>query len=87
MGNGGFYSHVNESQGVSAWWKETAQTRVFVLSPSLLLNRHEHQSIKAELLLPIMPIGIVAYALRFRGTTFVETAVDSLRYNKIQFRN
>ena len=35
---------------------------VFVLSRSLLLNRLEPQSSKARLLLPIMPIGIVAYA-------------------------
>ena len=26
MGNGGFYGYLIESQGVSAWWKETAQT-------------------------------------------------------------
>ena len=32
------------------------------LSRSLLLNRLERQSSKAKLLLPIMPIGIVAYA-------------------------
>ena len=38
MGNGGFYGCLIEPQGVSAWWKETAQTRVFVLSPSLLIN-------------------------------------------------
>ena len=50
-------------QGISAWWKETAETQVFVLSPSLLLNHLEPQSSKAKLLLPIMPIGIIAYAL------------------------
>ena len=33
-----FYGCLSEPQGVSAWWKETAQTRVFVLPPSLLLN-------------------------------------------------
>ena len=33
-----------EPQGVSAWWKETAQTHVFVLSRSLLLNHLEPQS-------------------------------------------
>ena len=62
MGNGGFYSCLSEPQCVSAWWKETAQTHVFVLSFSLLLNRLEHQSSKAKLVLPIMPIAIVAYA-------------------------
>ena len=62
MGNGGFYGCFNEPQGVSAWWKETAQTRVFVLSHSLLLNHLETQSIKTKLLLPIMPTGIVANA-------------------------
>ena len=34
-----FYGCLSEPQGVSAWWKETAQTHVFVLSHSLLLNR------------------------------------------------
>ena len=49
MGNGGFNGCFIEPQGVSAWWKETTQTS-------------EHQSSKAKLLLPIKPIGIVAYA-------------------------
>ena len=35
---------------------------VFVLSRSFLLNRLEPQSSKVKLLLPIMPIGFVAYA-------------------------
>ena len=35
---------------------------VFVFSRSLLLNRLEPQSSKVKLLLPIMTIGIVAYA-------------------------
>ena len=61
MGNGGFYGCLSEPQGVSAWWKETAQTRI-ILSRSMLLNHLEPQSSKAKLLLPIMPIGIVAYA-------------------------
>ena len=34
MGNGGFYGYLNEPQGVSARWKEAAQTRVFFLSRS-----------------------------------------------------
>ena len=62
MGNGGFYSCLSEPQGVLVWWKETAQTRAFMLSRSLLLNHLKPQSSKAKLLLPIMPIGIVAYA-------------------------
>ena len=62
MGNGGFYSCWIESQGVSAWWKETAQTRVFFLSPSLLLYDLEPRSSKIKPLLPIMLIGIAAYA-------------------------
>ena len=62
MGNGGFYSCLSEPQVVSAWWKETAQTHVFALSLNLLLNRLEPQSSKARRLLPIIPIGIVAYA-------------------------
>ena len=28
MGNGGFYGCLSEPQCVSAWWKETAQTRI-----------------------------------------------------------
>ena len=28
MGNGGFYGCLGKPQGVSAWWKETAQTRI-----------------------------------------------------------
>ena len=54
MGNGGFYSCLSEHRGVSAWWKETAQTHVFVLSRSLLLNHLEPQPSKNKLLLPIM---------------------------------
>ena len=62
MGNGGFYGCLSEPQGVSAWWKETAQTCVFLLSRSLLLNHLKPESIKTKLSLPTMPIGIVAYA-------------------------
>ena len=47
MGNGGFYCCLSEPQGVSAWWKETTQTRVFMLSFSLLLNHLKPQSSKA----------------------------------------
>ena len=47
MSNGGFYGCLSEPQGVSAWWKDTAQTRVFVLPPSLLLNHFKPQSSKA----------------------------------------
>ena len=38
-------------------------------------KHREPQSINAKLFLPIIPIGIVAYALTLCGTTFVETAV------------
>ena len=61
MGNGGFYGCLVETQGVSAWLKETAQTRVFLLARPVLLNHLKPQSSKTKLLLPIMPIGIVAY--------------------------
>ena len=60
--NGSFYGCLIEPQGVSAWWKETAQTRVFMLSCSLLLNHLEPQSSKTKLLQPIIPVGIVACA-------------------------
>ena len=62
MGNGGFYGCLIEPQSVSVWWKESAQTHVFVVTPSLLLNHLEPQSNKAQRLLPIILIGIVAYA-------------------------
>ena len=32
LGNGGFYSCLSEPQGVSAWWMETAQTRILSFS-------------------------------------------------------
>ena len=38
MSNGGFYGSLSELQGVSAWWKETAQTHIRFSSHSLLLN-------------------------------------------------
>ena len=59
-GNGGFYDCLSEHRAVSAWWKEPAQTHVFVLSRSLMLNHIEPPSSKAKLVLQIMPIGIVA---------------------------
>ena len=42
--------------------EETAQTHVFVLSRSLLLNHLAPQSSQIKLLLHIMPVGIVACA-------------------------
>ena len=48
MGNGSFYGCLIEPQGVSARWKETAQTYVFLLSHSLLLNHLEPQSSKTN---------------------------------------
>ena len=51
----------SEAQGVSARWKETGQTCVFKISP-VLLNHFEPQSSNAKLLLPTIPIDIVAYA-------------------------
>ena len=45
MGNGSFYGYLIEPRGVSAWWKETAQTRAFLLSRSLLLSNLEPQSL------------------------------------------
>ena len=43
MGSGGFYGCLSEHQGVSAWWKETAQTRISS-SPCLLLNHVNPES-------------------------------------------
>lgn len=41
-----------------------------MLSPFVLLKHPEHQSSKVELLLPVIPIGIVEFCKK----TFVETA-------------
>ena len=64
MGNGDFTGVMlqSEAQGVSARCKKTVQSLVFKISLSVLLNHHEPQSSNAKLLLPIIPIGIVAYA-------------------------
>ena len=61
MGNSGFYGCMVEPQGVSTWLKERAQTRE-ILVP-YCVSCLEPQSSKTRLLLPIMPIDIVAYAL------------------------
>ena len=64
MGNGGFtVSRLNRKVFQRAGRNQTAQTRVLMLSPSLLLNSLDTQSRKAKLLLPATPIGIVEYAL------------------------
>ena len=59
-GNGVLNSCLSEPQGFFSV-VEGNSTNVFVFSLSLLLNHLEPQSCKAKLL-PIMPIGIVAYA-------------------------
>ena len=46
-GNGGFYDCLIEPHGISAWTKETAQTRAFMLSPSLLFNHPKPHLSKA----------------------------------------
>ena len=52
-----------EALGVSATWRETAQTNVFVPSLFSLVNTvFLNQSINSKLFLPIILIGIVAYA-------------------------
>ena len=48
MGNGGFKGCLLEPQGVSARWKETAQTGVVLHSRSLLLNHFEPRSSKEQ---------------------------------------
>lgn len=49
LGNGGFYGSLSEPQGISAWWKETAETgTVYIfLSCSLLLSHLKPQSSKS----------------------------------------
>ena len=57
---------------------------VFVLSRPLLLNRLEPQSNKAKLLLPIMPIGIVAYAFTlFVGQPLSKQLYTNLGYSSV----
>ena len=56
---------------------------VFVFSRSLLLNRLEPQSSKVKLLLPIMPIDIVAYAF----TLFVGQPLSKQRYLSLKLRS
>ena len=52
-----------EALGVSATSKETAQTSEFTPSPFLLVNTVIfNQSTPSSSVLPIIPIGIVAYA-------------------------
>ena len=62
MNNGGFHGCLIEPLAISAWWKETAQTRIHFFSSLVALNHPEPHSSKAKLLLPTIPIGIVAYA-------------------------
>ena len=76
MDNGGLNGCLRGPQGVSAWWKETAQAHVFVLSRSFLLNYLEpnYKASKTKLLLLTMPIGIVEYAFTLLW--------DNLRWKK-----
>ena len=83
MGNGDFYVCLSKRQSVSARWKETGQTHVFVLSRSLLLNHLEPQSSKTKLLLPIMPIGIVAYAFTLSWDNLCRNSCISFSPNGI----
>ena len=77
MVNGVFYSCLSEPQGFSAWWKETAQTRIR-FSLSLLLNRLEPQSSKAKLL----PTHNANRHCRVRFCTFVGQPLSKQMYNK-----
>ena len=57
---------------------------VFVLSRSLLLNRLEPQSNKAKVLLPIVPIGIVAYSFTlFVGQPLSKQLYDSPIFHEL----
>ena len=63
IGNGGSWS-VIEVLGVSATIEENS-TNNCIYACSFLLGKHlEPQSINAKLFLPIIPIGIVAYAFK-----------------------
>ena len=64
------------TQGVPAWWKETAQAGAFLLSSSLLLNHFEPQSSKIKLLLLIMTIGIVVYACTAVSYLFINGVLN-----------
>ena len=74
MGNAGFCGCLSEPQGVSVWWKETAQTRVFVLSRSLLLSHLERR--QASQTVTTHNANRHCHVRFYTcGTTFVETAV------------
>ena len=75
MRNGGFYGCLRELQGVSAWWKETARTHVFVLSLSLLLNHLEPQASKTTLTAHNANRHCRVRFYTSCGTSFVEWAV------------
>ena len=62
MGNGVSWSLI-EALGVSATYRETAQKNVSMPYLFLLVNTVNLNQSTAELFLPIIPIGIVAYAL------------------------
>ena len=65
MGNGGFYTSLRTSRCFSVVKGNSTNTYSFFLVPCCWiteLNRLKPQSSKAKLSLPIMPIGIVAYA-------------------------
>ena len=64
MVNGGLGLLEKEALSVSERSKETVQTRVFKLCPSFLLKHREPLSSNAELLLPTILIGVVAFAFR-----------------------
>ena len=88
MGNDGFYgclSNLTMFLRVSAWRKETAQTRVFVLSRSSLLSHLEPQSNKAKILLPIMPVWKMAprLALLREGPSTALLAAMQERFPKL----
>ena len=82
--NDGFYGCLIEPQGVSAKWKVTAQTQVFVFSHSFVLNHLEPRSSKVKLL-PIMPISIVAYALLQQTDTFISVTILQFRRLLLKF--
>ena len=61
MGNGGSWSLI-EALSVSATWRETSQTNEFIPYLFLLVNNVILNQSTPNSFLPIIPIGIVAYA-------------------------
>ena len=86
MGNGGFYRCLSEPQGFFSVM-EGSSTNTYSFFSYLLLNRLEPQSSKVNLLLPIMPMGIVAYAFTLVGQPLSKQLYSHRKLFTVTFPN